>query len=158
MKLRWWSYWPVSKMLFPSKLCPTLTHWGRVTHICVGNLTIIGPNNCLSPGRRQAIIWNNTGILLIAPWGTNFSENFNRYSNIFIRENAFENVVCEMASILIRPQCVKDAIVDLAQRERRRGQNYTDNSRCFHSMPTSEVTPSIHPTHCLKWISQSVFQ
>ena len=24
------------------------------------------------------------------------------------RENAFENVVCEMASILSRPQCVKE--------------------------------------------------
>ena len=38
--------------------------------------------------------------------------NFNRYSNIFIQENAFENVVCEMASILSRPQCVKgDTII-----------------------------------------------
>ena len=51
-----------------------LTHWGRVTHICVGNLTIIGPDNGLSPGRRQAIIWTNAGILLIGHWGTNFSE------------------------------------------------------------------------------------
>ena len=33
-----------------------LTHWGRVTHICFGNLTIIGSVNRLSPGRRQAII------------------------------------------------------------------------------------------------------
>ena len=32
--------------------------------------------------------------------------NFNRYSNIFIQENAFENGVCERASILSRPQCV----------------------------------------------------
>ena len=32
-----------------------LTHWGRVTHICIGNLTIIGSDNGLSPGRRQAI-------------------------------------------------------------------------------------------------------
>ena len=32
------------------------THSGRVTHICVGNLTIIGSDNGLSPGRRQAII------------------------------------------------------------------------------------------------------
>ena len=45
-----------------------------MTHICVGNLTIIGPDNGWSPGRRQAIIWTNAGILLIAPWGTNFSE------------------------------------------------------------------------------------
>ena len=51
-----------------------LTHWGRVTHICVGNLTIIGSDNGLSPGRRLAIIWTNAGIFLIGPLGTNFSE------------------------------------------------------------------------------------
>ena len=51
-----------------------LTHWGRVTHICVSKLAIIGSDNGLSPGRRQAIIWTNAGILLIGPFGTNFSE------------------------------------------------------------------------------------
>ena len=51
-----------------------LTHWGRVTHICVGKQTIIGSDNGLSPGQRQAIIWTNAGILLIGPTGTNFSE------------------------------------------------------------------------------------
>ena len=34
----------------------TLTHWGRVTHICVSKLSILGSDNGLSPGRRQAII------------------------------------------------------------------------------------------------------
>ena len=43
-------------------------------YICVGNLTIIGPDNGLLPGRCQAIIWTNAGILLIGPWGTNFRE------------------------------------------------------------------------------------
>ena len=51
-----------------------LTHWGWVMHICVGNLTIIGSDYGLSPGRHQAIIWTNTGILLIGTLGTNFSE------------------------------------------------------------------------------------
>ena len=51
-----------------------LTHLGRVTHICVSKLTIIGSDNGLSPDRRQAIIWTNAGILLIGPLGTNFSE------------------------------------------------------------------------------------
>ena len=51
-----------------------LTLWGRVTHICVCKLTIIGSDNGLSPGRCQAIIWTNGGILLIGPLGTNFSE------------------------------------------------------------------------------------
>ena len=44
-----------------------LTHWGRVTYICVGNLTIIGPDNGLSSGRRRAIIWTNAGTLLTGP-------------------------------------------------------------------------------------------
>ena len=34
----------------------------------------IGSDNGLSPGRRQAIIWTNAGILLIEPLWTNFSE------------------------------------------------------------------------------------
>ena len=52
-----------------------LTHWGRVTHICVSDLTIIASDNGLSPGRRQAIIWTNAGILLLEALVTNFSEN-----------------------------------------------------------------------------------
>ena len=51
-----------------------LTYWGRVTHICVSKLTIIGSDNGLSPGRCQAIIWANAGLLLIGSLGTNFSE------------------------------------------------------------------------------------
>ena len=51
-----------------------LTHWGRVTLMCVCNLFIVGSDNGLSPGRRQAIIWTNAGILLNGPLGTNFSE------------------------------------------------------------------------------------
>ena len=43
-----------------------LTHRGWVTQICVGNVTIIGPDNGLPPGRCQAIIWINAVILLIA--------------------------------------------------------------------------------------------
>ena len=51
-----------------------LTHWGQVTHICVSNLIIIGSDNDLSPGWRQAIIWTNAEILLIGLLGTSFSE------------------------------------------------------------------------------------
>ena len=51
-----------------------LTHWGRVTHICVGKLIIIGSDNGLSPGWRQAIIWTKAGIWLMGSLGTNFSE------------------------------------------------------------------------------------
>ena len=57
-----------------SQKCTRLTHWGRVTHICVSKLTTIGSDNGLSPGRRQAIIWTNDGVLLIRTLRTNFSE------------------------------------------------------------------------------------
>ena len=49
-----------------------VTVW--VTHICISKLTIIGSNNGLPSGRRQAIIWTSDGILLIGPIGTNFGE------------------------------------------------------------------------------------
>ena len=77
-----------------------------MTHICVSKLTIIGSHNGLLAGRRQAIIWTNAGILLIELFGAN-KVNFIGNSNIFIQENVHENVVCEMASILSRHQCVK---------------------------------------------------
>ena len=51
-----------------------LIHWGWVTHICVGKLTIIGSDNGLSPGRRQAIIGTNAGILLIGALGAKFNQ------------------------------------------------------------------------------------
>ena len=51
-----------------------LTHWGQVTLICVSDLARIGSDNGLSPGRCQAIIRTNAGVLLIRPLGTNFSE------------------------------------------------------------------------------------
>ena len=70
----------------------TLIDWGRVTHICVGNLTIIGSDNCYSPGRRHAIIWTDAGILLFGPSETDFNEILIKKSYIFIQENLFENV------------------------------------------------------------------
>ena len=36
-----------------------------MTQVCVGKLTTLGSDNGLSPGRRQAIIWTNDGVLLI---------------------------------------------------------------------------------------------
>ena len=82
-----------------------LTHWGRATHICVSKLTVVGSDNGLSPGWRQAIIWINDGILLIRPLGLQW--NLKQNWHIFIQENAFENIVCEIAAILSRSQCVK---------------------------------------------------
>ena len=78
-----------------------LTHWGRVTHICVSKQTIIGSYNGLSPGRRQAIIWTNAGILLIGPLGTNFSE-----ISIGIQTFSFKKIHLKMSSAKWCPFCL----------------------------------------------------
>ena len=79
-----------------------LTHWGRVTHICVSKLTIIASDNGLSPGRRQAIIWTNAGILLlIGPLGTNFSEIL-----IGIQTFPYKKLRLRMSSAKWRPSCL----------------------------------------------------
>ena len=70
-------------------------------HIWVGKLTIIGSDNGLSPGRRQAIIWTNAGILLIEPLGTNFSEIL-----IGIQIFSFKKMRLKMASAKWRPFCL----------------------------------------------------
>ena len=78
-----------------------LTHWGRVTHIRVSKLTIIGSDNGLSPSRRQAIIWTYAGILLIRPWGKNFSEVL-----IEIYGFSFKKMHLKMSSAKCRPFCL----------------------------------------------------
>ena len=84
--------------------CPgedDLTHWGRVTHIWVGKLTIIGSDNGLLPGWRQAIIWTNAGILLIRALGTNFSEILSE-----ICASSFKKMHLKMLSAKWRPFCL----------------------------------------------------
>ena len=110
---KWWSTIKVCQWVLRSLLsivwskavvlvgCYHLTHWGRVTHICVGNLTIIGPDNGLSPGRRQAITWTNDGKLLIGTLGTNFSE-------ILIEIPTFlsKKMRLKVSSAIWRPSCL----------------------------------------------------
>ena len=92
-------------VLFIMDTIPDLTHWGRVTHICVSKLSILASDNGLSLGRRQAIIWTNAGILVIGPLGTNFSEIL-----IEIITFSFKKMHLKMSSgnggHLSRPQCV----------------------------------------------------
>ena len=80
-------------------------------------LTVIGSDNSLLSGGRQAIIWTNVN------WTprNKFNQNFNRNAYISVRKNTFQNVVPNMMAILSRPQWVKIRI-------RICGINY----RCLH--------------------------
>ena len=72
-----------------------------MTHVCVSKVTIIVSDNGLSPGRRQAIIWSNAGILLIEPLGTNFSGIL-----IEIHTFSFKKMHLKMSSGKWRPFCL----------------------------------------------------
>ena len=78
-----------------------LTHLGGVMHICVSRLTVTGSDNGLSPGRCQAIIWTNDGILLIGPLGTNLGENL-----IEILTFSFTKMRLKVSSVKWRPFCL----------------------------------------------------
>ena len=72
-----------------------------MTHICVGKLTIIGSDYGLSPGRHQAIIWTNSGILLIGRVGTNFSDILSA-----IKIFSFKKMHLKISSAKWRPFCL----------------------------------------------------
>ena len=76
----------------------TIYSWRQSDHICISKLTIIGSDNGLSPGRRQAIIWTNDGILLTGPLGTNLSEIL-----IKIHIFSFKKMHLKMSSAKWRP-------------------------------------------------------
>ena len=85
---------------YPKSLVMGLTYWGRVTHICVGKLTIIGSDNGLSPGLRQAIIWASNGTLSIGDLGTNVSEIL-----IGIQTFSCKKMQLKMSSVKWHPFC-----------------------------------------------------
>ena len=68
------------------------THLPLAPHTCVVNRVSIGSNNGLSPIRRQAIIWTNTGLLSIGPIGTNFGE-------ILIKPFSFKKMRSKMSYV-----------------------------------------------------------
>ena len=90
-----------TKPSYGPSLCSILTHWRRVMHICINKLTIIGSDHGLSTGRHQAIIWNNVGLLLIGPLGTNFNEIL-----IKIYTFSFRKIHLKMSSGKWRPFCL----------------------------------------------------
>ena len=68
-----------------------------MTHICISNLTIIGADNDLSPGRHQAIIWTNAGILSFQTIGKNSSK-----THTF----SFKKMHLKMSSVILQQFCL----------------------------------------------------
>ena len=113
-----------------------LTHWGLVTHICVAKLTIIDSDNGLSPGRRQAIIWTNAGILLIGPLGTNFNEIL-----IGIQTFSFKKMHLKMSSAKWRLFCLGLNVLTLLPQHKMA----TDIFKSFSWMKSFLISIPISP-------------
>ena len=88
-----------------------LTHWTRVTHICVSKLGIIGTNNGLSPVRCQAIIWTNADLLSIGPLGRNFSDIYIRlpqfsFSKLHLKMSSAKRRLFCLGVNALKPFCI----------------------------------------------------
>ena len=106
IKLAW-------KIQFKSPRSQELTRWVWMTHICwnIINFDALAQASDFRIERRQVVFlcWmqdSNPGSQKPNFWNK-LQWNFDWILNIFIKENAFQNVVCKMASILSGPQYVK---------------------------------------------------
>ena len=93
----------LQKKSLQSHIINPLTHWGRVTHICVSKFINIHSDN----GRRQAIIWASAGILLIGSLGTNFSEMVIEIYIFSFKKMHLKMLSVKVAAILSRGRWVK---------------------------------------------------
>ena len=115
--------------LTPGKLLYLLCPIRSVQHICfrcVSKLTIIVSGNGLAPGRCQAIIWTNIGMLLIGPLGTNFSEIL-----IEIYTFSFRKMHLKMSTVKCRPFCLGlNVLKTLHDAVRIMGSIWPNSARC----------------------------
>ena len=92
--IQWHCFWKMMSLWPFNALRPS------DAYICVNRLTIIGPDNGLSPGRRQAIIWTNDGILSIRTVATNFDKILSE-----IHTFSFKKMHLKMSSAKWRHVC-----------------------------------------------------
>ena len=98
--LPYWILYPLYLYLMIIK-CILYVGSGHLCGAINSKLTIIGSDNGLSPDRRQAIIWTNTGILSIRPLGTKLSEML-----IAIHYFPFKKMRLKISSAKWRPVCL----------------------------------------------------
>ena len=106
-------------------------------HICVVILTIIGTDNGLSPGRHQAIIWTNDGMMLTELLVTEFSE-------ILIKIHTFslKKMHLKMSLVKWRPFCLGLNVL----------KSYVPNNMiCYQLITNSSATPSTEHNASPSW-------
>ena len=77
----------------------SLTHWDQETHICTSQLI---HHRYSEPSHYLNQYWSTVNWIL----GNKIQWNLNQSTAVFFQRYAFENIVCKMAIISSRPQCV----------------------------------------------------
>ena len=84
----------------------------KIIHIWISKLSSI--NNAPNAGSDDDFVWQQSyylnqqwRIIDLTPWNK-FKWNFNQNTNIFMLENAFDDVVCNISAILSQPRRIKN--------------------------------------------------
>ena len=121
-----------------------LTHWGRVTHMRVSKLTIIGSDNGLSDPKLE-YCW-------FEPWEQTSVKSLSKFMYFHSRK-----CICKMLSGKWRPSCfglnVLNALSDMPWILKLRW--HMKSIHCFYNVPTTSKIQTPHgkvQTFCIVWI------
>ena len=84
-----------------------LSHWGHLTRMCVIKLGHYWFSQWPIPYAMPSHFQNQCWLIFNWIHRYTFQWSLNQTTLVFIQENTFQNVLCKMADILSRPQCVK---------------------------------------------------
>ena len=125
--------WPLQHLII---LETPLTHWSRVTHICVSDLIITGSDNGLSPGRFQDSVLTNAGILLNCTLQTNVMEILSK-----IHSFSFKKIHFKMSSAKWQWFCVAFNVLTTTWSEAASG--YTTQWQVTRGCCLNDGKPSV---------------
>ena len=75
-----------------------------MTHVASNIWVNVGSGNGWSSVRRQSITLTNADFLCTGPFWAKLNEIVIKMQKFFCEDNAFENIVCAMSAIVIRPR------------------------------------------------------
>ena len=118
-----------------------------MTHICISKLTNIGSDNDLPPGRSQAIIWINAGLLSIGTLRTDFSEILSK-----IYTFTFKKMPLKMLSVKWQPFCLcLNVLKEIQSCCLQNVSHFVLASRCSTSdCPQQGISQMGHSLGCLQ--------
>ena len=118
-----------------------------MTHICVGNLTIIGSDGWTAPSHYLYQCWNFVNWTFRNKLQWNLIRNW----NIFIQENALQSVVWKMSAILSRTRCVNMTMFD-----NMTPNVYSQQVEHIRSIFITSVLPFVRLFSLGRWITHEI--